>query len=96
MVQLTVWGHYPGGYEEPYYVEWKVDDLVITTEECLAHFDGGIAVRLAAGAIGRLVTDISGGIYGAWLVSFSGNNYWVSRSVLRKVDVLDTLAGLGK
>jgi hypothetical protein len=82
--------------EEPYYVEWKPDDLVVTKEECLAHYDGGIAVRLAPGAIGRLVSDISGVFYGCWLVSFSGNNYWVAAKYLKKIEVLDALAEFGK
>ena len=77
-------------------MEWKPDDLVVTTEENLAHFDGGIAVRLAAGAVGRLVSDVSGGFFGTWLVSFSGNNYWVNQKYLRRIDILDAMAELGK
>lgn len=74
----------------------RVGDYVATKRETLAHFDGGIAVRLKEGAVGRYVQDISGGYFGTILVSFSGNNYWVSLKDLRKVDVLDALAELGK
>jgi len=75
-------------------VEWKPGDLVVTTAAEMAHYDGGMAVMLAAGAIGRLVTDIDGGFFGSWLVNFNGNNYWVKSKFLKKVEVLDVLADL--
>jgi hypothetical protein len=81
----------------------RVGDLVVTTMEAEATFDGTkIVVKIGPGHIGRIMW-----IDDDWitshefatnnvLVSFEGNAYWVKGGALKLVEVLDEMAEFGK